>query len=418
MNRVILEYTCVSIVAMSAPPEAWQTPDGFAPYQISNLGRFKGKNGGYITGAVNSAGYRTIHIRPAELKVSKVYLQHQLVAIAFLPNPDNKPYVNHIDGNRTNNRITNLEWATAKENCHKKVFPADRVMVDCGRRAVIQLDMHGNVLKIWESQMAAAKALGIAATSISACRHGRLGSAGGYIWKTIPPPVIKDLPGEVWCKLVRNDYIHTVSNMGRICLRVTGQVTYGSNTNGYLKCEGHLVHRIVAMAFTPNPENKPYVNHKDGDKTNNQAINLEWVTPQENAIHAVATGLKSEGKRYSRPVHQLSLDGTLIATYPSFAEASRATGCHKSDIGEVCRGKYGHCTSGGFIWQLAEVHEPPLTPENIPVANPNTRRPRATRVTTPDKSGIGDIHTMIAIPDDDPVWVELGIFDAACIIVD
>ena len=82
---------------------------------------------------------------------------------------------------------------------------------------------------------------------------------------------------------------------------------------GYLQChisykgkEQYLyVHRIVAMAFVTNEDNRPYVNHIDGNKTNNDADNLEWVEPYENTYHAMASGLwqkegEVNGKKDSR----------------------------------------------------------------------------------------------------------------------
>ena len=102
---------------------------------------------------------------------------------------------------------------------------------------------------------------------------------------------------EIWEKTLDNPN-YEVSNTGRV--RRCGSETdhYMRDTKGYLTTDLYehgnrstkRVHRLVAEAFVPNPDNKPVVNHKDGDKYNNNAENLEWVTSKENSDHAWDNG--------------------------------------------------------------------------------------------------------------------------------
>ncbi len=128
-----------------------------------------------------------------------------------------------------------------------------------------------------------------------------------------------------------------------------GYLLVGLHHNGITKT--HKVHRIVAMAFIPNPENKPQVNHKDGNKQNNYYCNLEWATSEENLLHAYRTGLKNSDHS-GKPVISINLNTSISTRFNSMHEAERLTGISYKGICACCKGQIK--TSGGLRWIYAK----------------------------------------------------------------
>jgi len=119
--------------------------------------------------------------------------------------------------------------------------------------------------------------------------------------------------------------------------------------NGVKK--NHSVHSLVAMAFCEGYEEGLVVNHKDENKQNNHAENLEWCTTYYNTHYG--TLLERACKREKAiPVQQIDIETNKpIATYSSVKEAARITGIQRVNIRSVCRGIKGHYTAGGYYWK-------------------------------------------------------------------
>lgn len=163
-------------------------------------------------------------------------------------------------------------------------------------------------------------------------------------------------PQEMW-RDVAEFPNYEVSNIARVRNKETGLIRLPSlGKRGYpvlsFKKDGktfvRTLHRVFALAWIPNPENKREINHINGDKCDCSLYNLEWTTPSENMTHARKTGLhNSDG---DKAVWQLK-DGEVIAIYKSCSEAARVTGFNRSNISSCARGNTRLKTYKGYEWK-------------------------------------------------------------------
>ena len=165
--------------------ELWKEIPNFDGYYINELGQvkstksFKGTKELILKPHKNQQGYLVYNL----MKNGKVYLKplHRLLMITFKENKENLPCINHIDGNKLNNSLGNLEWCTYGYN-EREAYRLGLKKPRLKSKPIIQLDKHGNIVNKWKNSYQLKK-FGYSPSNINMCCNGKRKTANGFIWR-------------------------------------------------------------------------------------------------------------------------------------------------------------------------------------------------------------------------------------------
>lgn len=273
-------------------PTIWKPVEGAEGYFVNMEGKVKGRRGRVLKGNLGE-GYHRFQVSSTRRRL----MIHRVVAQAFIGDISEGLVVNHIDEDKTNANVMNLEICTASHNIRHSVASRN----PRAKQGKIIEDLSG--------------------------------------WKPIPSiPTARAHP---------SGRVASLDWQGKLRERL-GSVSESGYRNVMIKGKLYRMHRLIAETFCPNPNGFPIVNHIDEDKLNNCASNLEWCTYQHNALHGTARQRAVE--KLSKPVVAKDSEGNVVHTFGSAREAVRR-GFARTSICKCCNGRQK--TYKGLYWSFA-----------------------------------------------------------------
>jgi hypothetical protein len=346
--------------------EIWKIIEDCPNYDVSSFGNVRNNKTDYIMKLQkNYANYMKISLINENKSITCSV--HRLVAKAFIPNPENKPTINHIDSNPSNNNVINLQWATMTEQNQHKSLDKRKILKPINHMPVLKIDIKTETLiEHYKSISDASKwiidnkltsiteynknNISIISSKICAVANNKRNNAYGFKWKYYFEDYTNN---EIWKEIplkIIGKESYFVSNLGRY-KNNKGQIKNNyKHSSEYKRIsidrKSYLLHRLVELTFSENPHNKEFVNHKDGNKLNNSLDNLEWTTCLENNIHKINYGLSNCTKK----IIQYDTNMNKLSEFNSIVECSRTLNISTYCISNNCRGKT-KSTRCGYIFK-------------------------------------------------------------------
>lgn len=344
-----------------------QTLEPSGRWQVSSFGRVCNPKGVVMRGSLTPQGYRTVGLCGQSWPV------HRVIMIAFrgLPGNVNAWQVNHRDGDKSNNHLDNLEYASRSQNISHSYANLQRREPSHGQSKPVQWRVQGvNEWQTSTSVGSASQEVGMNRHTVSKHCYNRSSAKGiefrfvdeshvigkgslGEQWKPMLDPAGFEVPGRMVSSFGRITSSRSMISKG--CLRNTGYYVTQICSNSTRQTV--FVHRLVAAAFLGPPPSirQSIVNHKDLDKGNNSVENLEWTTHSENQLHFYANSCRQR-RSDCKPVWSRRKGDTSEWTWhPSMFSAASTLGVDRANISRCVRGV--RRSAGGFEFCAAKQQE-------------------------------------------------------------
>lgn len=314
--------------------EIWKSVVGYEGYyEVSNLGNVRSvdrivKNKNNTTKIIKGKNHKLTVAQSGYISIvlyknceQKVYRVHRLVAEAFIPNPQNLPQINHIDENKGNNNVENLEWCTGSYNI--------RTRSKKGERRIIQYDKNGNFIKIWNSIKEISETLNIKYSTIQSAvseKHFNSNCFWRYYEDNYP------------LKIDANVSIYTI-----------GRSVYQYDLEGNFIKEWNKVIDITNNLGI----DKSGINSVCRKKNGYTYKGFQWRYKDEIIDPSINIG-KARIRKNIHKIDQYSLNGEFIKTWDNARKASLYLGMRDgNNILRCCKGLQNQCN--GYIWKYNEL---------------------------------------------------------------